>query len=389
MESTRARSVTPYNPAIQNTPFLAQLAGKSLVADDMYAVVPRTSCAWTAVLTGLYPVTSAVAAWSDADAAGASLASVPRLLGAHGYASAFFTPSHLKLEKDAPLIHNRGFDVVRSDGDYDTTGFERSNYFGYEDRIMLAPSLKWIDEVRAQGRPFFLTYMTLTGHHDYQVPASFPKVAYPGVGDRELNDYLNALHYIDIWLSEVFAAFEQRHLLESTVFVILGDHGESFGEHGPRQHIGVLYEEAVKIPLLIHAPGVAAGHITGLRQQIDVLPTVADLLGYQLQDGFLPGQSLLRPVPAQRTVYFTGSQENVYLALRRGKMKYIYFFRRAPLQAFDLDADPGERDNRAGDLTRAESEAIEQELFGWRQSAVDVFLHDGPSSTPPPAQAGR
>jgi lipoteichoic acid synthase len=388
MESTRARSVTPYNPAIENTPFLAELARKSLVADDMYAVIPHTARAWTAILTGLYPVTSAVATWSDADAAGASLASVPRLLGAHGYASAFFTPAHLKFEKDASLIHNRGFDVVHSDGDYDTAGFERTNYFGYEDRIMLAPSLKWVDQARAQRRPFFLTYMTLTGHHDYQVPTSFPKVAYPGVSDTALNDYLNALHYVDTWLRDLFAAFEQRHLLESTVFVILGDHGESFGEHGPRQHIGVLYEEAVKIPLLIHAPGLAPGRITGLRQQIDVLPTVADILGYQLQDGFVPGLSLLRPVPAQRTLYFTGSQENLYLALRRGKMKYIYFFRRAPMQAFDLDADPGEREDRAGDLTRAQSEAIEQDLFAWRQSAVDVFLHSGPSSAPAHAQAG-
>jgi lipoteichoic acid synthase len=379
LESTRARSVTPYNPGLDSTPFLAELARKSLLVDSMYAVIPHTARAWTAILTGLYPVTSSVAAWSDADAAGARLASLPRLLAPHGYRSAFFTPAHLKFEKDASLIKNRGFDVVHSDGDYDGTGFERTSYFGYEDRIMTKPSLAWVDQARADGRPFFLTFMTLSSHHDYKVPKAFPVVSYPGVHDKALNDYLNTLRYTDGWLREMFHAFEERGLMDSTVFVILGDHGESFGEHVARQHVGVLYEEALQIPTLIYAPSLWTNgrRIAGLRQQIDLLPTVADLLGFDLKGGFVPGVSLLADVPTDRTLYFTGSQENLYMALRRGPMKYVYFFRRSPLQAFNLDTDPGERDDLAAGLPPGEGDRIERELFRWRQRAIDVFFDAG------------
>jgi len=62
------------------------------------------------------------------------------------------------------------------------------------------------------------------------------------------------------------------------------------------------------------------------------------------------------------------------MALHRGTMKYVYFFRRTPMQAFDLATDPGERDDCAARLPAGEADRIERELFQWRQGAIDVFL---------------
>jgi len=374
LEYTRARSVTPYNPELSNTPFLADLARRSLKVEDMHSVIAATARAWTAILTGLYPVTSSVSVWSDAESSGQSLASLPKLLRPHGYRSAFFTPSHLLFEHDASLINNRGFDSVNSDGSYDTRGFERSTYFGFEDRIMLKPSLSWIDRARADGKPFFVTYMTLTGHHDYKTPSTFVKTHY--CDQTDLNDYLNALGYIDGWLHDLFAAFEQRGMLDSTMFIVLGDHGESFGEHGSRQHLGIMYEEALHIPALVYAPalGLKPGLIQGPRQQIDILPTVADALGFDLRDGFVPGVSLLRDVPADRQLYFSSWQENVALAKTQNHRKYVYAFRRLPTQVFDLLADPLEQHDLGSNLSAGQAEDIERDLLQWRQRSVDVFL---------------
>jgi arylsulfatase A-like enzyme len=377
LESTRARSVTPYNPRVQNTPFLKSIADRGLLVDDMYTVVPHTARAWTAILTGLHPATGMISSWADADANGARLPSLPRLLRPFGYRSAFFTTAHTKFERDADVIKSRGFDTVHSDGDYDTSGFERNNYFGYEDRVMLKPSLAWIDETRAQGRPFFFTLMTLTGHHDYKVPSTFPKQKYADTNSEGLNDYLNCLHYVDDLIHTYFDELEKRDLVSSTLFVILGDHGESFGEHGPQQHLEVLYDEVLKIPGVLYAPALfkQPGHITGLRQEIDILPTIADALGFDIQGGYLPGQSMLAPVAPDRSLYFSVWREEKSLALRRGSTKYIYHFRREPIEMFDLASDPREEHDLGARLTDSESEKVEAELLAWQKGVGDTFLN--------------
>jgi lipoteichoic acid synthase len=382
LESTRARSVTPYNPGLPTTPFLAELAKHSLLVEDMNAVIPQTSKAWTAVLTGLHPVTTTLANWSFAEDDANRIPSLPRLLRPHGYQSAFFTPAHLKFDNDLTLLRRRGFDHIQSDGDYDSTGFERSNYYGFEDRIMLRPSLAWVDRTRASGKPFFLTYMTLTGHHDYQVPKAFSKVQYPSNGDKDLNDYLNSLHYVDGLLRDIFSEFAERGLIDSTLFVIVGDHGQSFGEHGARQHHGVLYDEALRIPGLLHAPHLwsRAGTVVGPRQQIDILPTIADALGFEITGGYMPGSSMLRPVAEDRSLFFMDWHDNTHVALRRGSTKYLYTFEGARLQAFDLKSDPLELRDMASNLTGAQIDRVEDEMFDWQERVVDVFLKTNSSS---------
>ena len=301
---------------------------------------------------------------------------MPRLLAPHGYRSAFFTPGHLRFENDARTIKNRGFELVKGEGDYPTEGFERSNYYGHEDCIMPRPSFDWLDSVVAAKRPFFLTYMTLTGHHDYQVPSTFKKQRYAGVADDQLNDYLNALRYVHDWLRELFDGFQARGLLESTVFFIVGYYGQSFGEHGARQHVEVLYDEALRVPALIYAPSLwtKPGRISGPRQQIDLLPTVADVLGYKLEGGYLAGQSLLQPVPADRALYFMCWHEGSCIALRDGPKKYIYSYDNAPLQAFDLARDSVELNDLGPSLSEAQKAEIERRLLTWRES-LGAGLH--------------
>jgi lipoteichoic acid synthase len=137
-----------------------------------------------------------------------------------------------------------------------------------------------------------------------------------------------------------------------------------------------MYDEALHIPALLYAPALwpRGGRIGGPRQQIDILPTVADALGFELRGGFVPGVSLLGEVSSDRTLYFSSWQETLSLALRRGDRKYIYFFRRSPMQVFDLSQDPMERHDLGSTVSAAESDPIERELLQWRQRAVDVFL---------------
>ncbi len=372
LESTRARSLTPYTPRLDTTPFLDSLARRGLLVEHMYAVTPYTNKALTPMLAGIYsyPHRRVV----EALPGGVPGPGLPALLKPLGYRSAFFTPADMAFERKDIILRNLGFETVRGHGSFPTEGFAVTNYFGYEDRIVLQPSLAWVDERLAAGEPFFLSYLTLVAHHPYHVPSSFPQRDF-GVEDPLLNHYLNALRYTDALLRDLFGAFEARGLLSSTLFIVVGDHGQAFGEHMQRMHNDVLWDETLHVPALLFNPVLfpEGGRITGNRQHIDLLPTVADALNLRPEGGFFPGRSLLRPAPPGRTLYHSGWESDMGMALRRDSLKLMLRFQQPPLLAFDTRRDSLERHDIAGELPPERLRAAERELLRWRRSVQQRY----------------
>ncbi|MFQ5572095.1 MAG: LTA synthase family protein [Rhodothermales bacterium] len=381
LESFRERSVTPYNPELATTPFLDSLAQRSLLVEHMYSVVPYTNKALTPIFSGIYPELSLEVV--ESRAGGIPGVGLPRLLRPFGYRSAFFTPAKLSFEEKDQLLDNLGFDTMRGDGFYPTNGFFKTHYFGYEDRIMLEPSLAWVDEITRTGQPFFLGYLTLTAHHSYQTPPSFERKPFAPT-DKKLNQYLNALHYTDAFLRDLFAAFEERDLIESTLFILLGDHGQAFGEHGLHFHGDILWDEALQVPALLYNPRLftESGRIEGNRLHTDVVPTVADALGLAIEGGTLPGSSLLQPASSGRILYHSTRHGNQALALRQDSLKFFYYNRRRPMQVFNLRQDPDERHDIAPLLPPEQLKAAEMNLLLWRRGVQQIY-HAPASRTAP------
>src|SRR5439155_26671995 len=114
-------------------------------------------------------------------------------------------------------------------------------------------------------------------HHPYFTPEPHP---FTEKTDR--NRYMNALHYADQSLGELIEGMQRLGKYENSVFVICGDQGEAFGQHpGNFGHTLFIYEENVRVQFLIAAPGSIAGpvRVGGLTSQVDMAPTVLDLLG--------------------------------------------------------------------------------------------------------------
>lgn len=360
MESTRARSVSVYNPELRTTPHLEELAKTSLVAERAYAVVPHTSKALVATLCGIeprlhMPITEAM----PDGVPGKCLA---RLLSEQGYRTAFFQSATQRFENRQTLVDNMGY------GDFhpleklpDKQKFAKSNYFGREDDIMLGPSGKWIDEVK--DGPFFLTYLTLTPHHNYLAPRRYGRHRFDE--NDEVNRYLNSVHYVDAFVHNVIEMFKKKGLYEKTIFVILGDHGEGFGEHGRRQHDNVIWEEGLHVPLIVHAPGrwPRGKRVPYLVNQLDVIPTIADLLGYDIADATYPGESM-NQLDRQRTIRAHCWYERRCMASVFENEKFIYHFDQQPDEFFDLAKDPLEKNDVAETLEDAE--ARRSDLIMWR-----------------------
>ena len=370
LESTRAQSTTVYNEDLKTTPFMDKLADKSLVAENAYTVVPHTSKAITAVNCGVTP--NLIRPITEAEPNGIPARCLPELLTDQGYDSVFFQSATENFENRRQIAKNFGYEEFYPLEALPKEGFEQANYFGYEDDIMLEPSKEWLTEQKETGRPFVAEYLTVTVHHDYQTPGRYGFRDF--AKDEELNRYLNTIYYQDRFLENLINQYKEMGLYEDTIFVLYGDHGEGFGEHGRRQHDNTIYEEGIKIPLLIHDPKRFGNGMRILppSNQLDIVPTMMDLMGYGVTGGTYPGSSLVRPLPMDRAVYVSCFYDRTCLASIKGKEKYVYHFGNQEDEYFDLSKDPAEKRNVADDHAE-EIERRREGLLAWRSKANTIY----------------
>jgi lipoteichoic acid synthase len=199
--------------------------------------------------------------------------------------------------------------------------------------------------------------------------------------DDKKNRYLNAVRYQDFVLRELMAQYEELGLAEDTVFLILGDHGEAFWEHGRRAHDEVIYEEGMRVPALLYEPGsgLQPGTLPGSFSQLDIVPTAIDRLGLEIQEGDYAGRSFLAPA-TPRSIHGSCYAARKCIAQWRGDQKYIHFFGLRPDALYDLGRDPGERKNlapeRGQDVARLREEGLSwrKTLWALYQGALDSYV---------------
>jgi arylsulfatase A-like enzyme len=170
------------------------------------------------------------------------------------------------------------------------------------------------------------------------------------------------LAWCDRQVGRIVDALERAGVLDETLVVVVGDHGEGLGQHGFWTH-GLLWNEQLRVPLILRGPGVPrASAPTARVRLVDVHPTVVELFGLA-PSADLDGASLVplldgREERAPREVYaeahhaaddFLGRDSALY-TLVAGKWKYVHRPATGAHELYDLERDPGEQDNayRAG-----------------------------------------
>jgi arylsulfatase A-like enzyme len=372
LESTRAQSVTPYNEYIKTTPFLDELAKESLLAQRAYVVVPRSSKATVTVNCGLDPP---LYQGPEFDPGGIPVPCLASLLKNQGYSTVFFQSSSETMDQYGVVAENLGYEEYYPSESMDTEGFEATNYISYEDDIMLKPSEQWLKEHKDE--PFLVQYLTGTGHDDYRCLSTRYGSEHLAQDDDQLNRYLNCLRLQDIFLENLFDQYKELGLYEDTIFVIYGDHGEGFGEHGRFLHGDTPWEEGLRVPLIIHDPKRLQNNerVEGLSNQTDILPTVVEMLGYEVESGEYPGYSLLRPLPEDRTLRFSCISSRKCLASLNGDEKYIYHYDNQPEEVFNLSEDPLEKQNLADEYSKEDLDKRREDLFQWLSSVNSKYGH--------------
>ncbi|MGB9906032.1 MAG: LTA synthase family protein [Candidatus Saccharicenans sp.] len=352
-----------YKPGLGATPFMAELARKGVVIERLYTVDPHTTKALIPIIGGIYPFPDPGVL--EAKPGILPEKALPHLLKKFGYRTAFFQTAN-NYEDRPSVVSNLGYECFRGLYHMPQEGYAYVNYFGREEMMMLRPSLEWVDSL--QGQPFFLTYLTLSTHHEYGFPNNFPARDFK-VQNENQNRYLNAVRYTDFFIRKLFEEYEKRNLLNKTIFIIVGDHGEAFGEHDLTGHNYTLWEEGLRVPGIIYAPGIfnKPGLVEGFRSALDLVPTVCDLLGLRVREGKFIGRSLLSPADEDRELFYTGWSKSRVIAYRRGRYKFIYPIWSPKPEIYDNLVDVNDENNifNLKSDVAAEAEVYKEKAKRW------------------------
>ena len=204
---------------------------------------------------------------------------------------------------------------------------------------------------RESARPGFYWVHYLDSHEPF---------AKAGRGGKKFDRYLRAVRVVDGYLGELRAAVTRLGLDERVLWVLMSDHGEAFGEHGSHFHGSTVYDELLRVPLVIQGRGVAAREVPEPVSLIDLGPTVLDWFGLPTPASFM-GESLVplligksrafsRPIVAE-----TRLKQSMVFADQR---KVIRDLRRRTLEIYDLGRDPAELENLSDDLDAEQDEHV-------------------------------
>jgi choline-sulfatase len=205
---------------------------------------------------------------------------------------------------------------------------------------LVARAEAWLEGLEGDA-PWLLWVHAFDPHNEYREHAGFTN------GDEPRDLYDGEVRFTDHHLGRLFASLGARGLVDDTLVVVVADHGEEFGEHGGRLHRRTLFEEVVRVPLILAGPGVPRAEVTAPVGMVDLLPTLLDLLDLAPPDQ-LAGTSLRPllaegPAPAARPVVTELEGPRPQRALRLGRWKLVGSVLEDFWFLYDLEEDPGEQ----------------------------------------------
>jgi len=377
IDSLRPDHLSAYGYGFETSPFLDQLAREGVRFTNAVSTTSWTLPAHAALFTGLQDSVHGVV--DNGLRLGEEHVTLAEVLRSRGYHTAGFF--------GGPYLHPtfglaQGFDVYRSCMTTIPDGTED----GAVRRSAMQPRApshvdvtgprtreevrRWADDVEAE-RPFFLFVHLWDVHYDYRAPREYverfdpdyagpvdgrlldnPAIR-PGMNERDAKHLLALydaeIRFTDDVLRGILDDLGARGLLEDALVVVTADHGEEFFEHGDRGHNKTLFEEVLRVPLVVRWSGrIAGGRVVDDQVQlIDLLPTLAraarvpETLAVQgrdltplLEGGTLPPRDALAELLLDR---------RSLRALRSNERKVVQAREGGPVRVFDLVADPGER----------------------------------------------
>ena len=396
VDTLRADHVGCYGYERDTTPNLDALAADAVRYARTFSHAPWTTPAVGALFTSQLPSTLGIrSVQSPLPAEGTTLA---ELLQGHGFETGAFV-SHSFVSSKWGFA--RGFD-----------SFDESNirgHFAVTSPAISDGAIEWLDDRAAQPKePFFLFLHYFDPHFAYVAHEEFPFGRDPdyegpvhgGILPERFNDHPAELEPEDLRelirlydaeiavtdraIGRVLDRLRSLGLYDSTIIVVAADHGEEFLDHDQLGHTKTLFDEVVRVPLIVRVPGVDPAVVDAPVALVDVYPTLATQLGIETPADLvgqpLPTSPTGDPAAAPRAIFLETARIKNMRAVVEDGYKLLLDRDSGRAWLFNLATDPQERIDLSG-RERERTAQLRRRLEQWpgevpRATTPDVELSD-------------
>jgi membrane-anchored protein YejM (alkaline phosphatase superfamily) len=201
----------------------------------------------------------------------------------------------------------------------------------------------FIQRLRKAREPFLGIYISFAAHFPYFDYGEDYRIAKDD--GRLISRYYNNLNLLDRMIKRIVDHLQERGLLERTILVILGDHGQAFGQHHPNNfmHYRYSYNENLETPAILYQPALFKPKTFEFpTSHVDILPTLLDAMEIPYSTGAFDGDSLFSHKLVRKSIFFYGYEESIS-SLDPHLIKVQRSLKKNNCWAFDLKLDPDER----------------------------------------------
>ena len=407
IDSLRADHLGCYGYDLPTSPHMDALAAQSVVFERAFAPGIPTTPSFTTLMTGLHPYRHGILAHLTDRRLKPHILTLAQMAHRAGYATA-------GIDNLAVQGNGRGSWMARGFDYYSAFLFKP---FSAQCEELTNRALSFIDDF--VGQPFFLFAHLWDPHTPYGPPPPFDTMHYHRgrnrfsveeirkiapdyydafIGDMKLQkpddydwimaQYDGEISYVDTQIARLVEHLKAKNLWDETIFVLMSDHGEAFGEGGFHFDHHGLYDAVTRVALTMRVPQIAPSRSAALVSVEDIFPTLCELASWPLPEYEMTSRSFapaLKGGAARDEIFAVEATRQASLALRTEKWKLIQPILQdkngaampdfhgnpretAPL-LFDLENDPNETQNVAEKNPKVRAEMASR-LNQWRENEV-------------------
>ena len=339
-------------------PFLRELVQKSWHLRRHYTTSNVSTKAVFSILSGLYDL------FRREDFGTREDTEVPSIYNffTDSHECFLVTPASLAWYFPAAFIKNSGLPELHHYGNLNFSIKEEvhSSLGRYIGRDEVQTTDFFVQRLEKAEEPFLGIYISFAAHFPYFDYG--PEYRIMENDGRLVSRYYNNLYLLDRMIKRVYDALKEQGRLERTIFVVVGDHGQAFGQHHPDNfmHYRYSYGENLEAPAILHQPALfRPKEVEFPTSHVDILPTLLDAMRVPYNPALLDGESLFQNRLRRKYIFFYGHEGSIS-SLGTDEIKVQYSLKKKRSWAYDLRRDPGEESRLEGSSYPAQLEALRQ-----------------------------
>ena len=289
-------------------PFLHRMSQEGWYLKRHFTTSNVSTKAIFSLFSGLYDFFNreTFGTWPDAE-----VPSIYNWLG-EGYDRFLVTPSSISWYFPTKFVKNNGPREIHS---YENLKFKIKEEFHSLGHYIARDEIQTVDffiqRLSKAREPFLGTYISFAAHFPYFDYGEDYRVMEDG---RLISRYYNNLNLLDHMIKRIVDHLQEKGLLERTILVIVGDHGQAFGQHHPNNfmHYRYSYNENLETPAILYQPALFKPRVVGApTNHVDILPTLLDAMRIPYASTAFDGESLFNRKSIRKPLYFYGYEESI------------------------------------------------------------------------------